>query len=293
MMHRKELLGLRNKSYEHRKTILSMINNAKSGHCGGSLGIIDVLTILYDKGLRHNPKKPLWNDRDRVVLSAGHLCPALYAVLSDQGYFPKKELKTLRKLGSRLQGHQEKGRLPGIENTGGPLGQGLSFASGIALALKNNGSNQRVFCITSDGEHQEGGTWEAVQFAAHHKLSNLCVIIDRNNVQINGFTEDEVSLRNLKSKYHSFGWNVIEIDGHNHRMIADALKYYSIHKLKKPFCIIAHTTLGKGVSFMEDEPIWHGRAPNDEELKLALKELDNKQRRTHLHHHLKKKKVLR
>ena len=196
MLH-KEYVQMRHKIFTLRKDILNMIHTAGSGHPGGSFSIIDVLAVLYEKVLNHNPKKPQLKSRDRVVLSAGHLCPALYAVLADQGYFSKNELTTLRKLGSRLQGHPELGKLPGIENTSGPLGQGLSVAVGKALAAKVKNQNHKIYAITSEGDHQEGATWEAIQIAAYQKLNNLCVIIDRNLIQIDGFVEEEMGLRNL------------------------------------------------------------------------------------------------
>lgn len=293
MLRKKEHKELTHKSYELRKEILKMIYEAKSGHPGGSFSIIDVLTILYNKVLKHDPKVPSWKLRDRVILSAGHICPALYATLADQGYFPKSKLKTLRKLGSGLQGHPELHHLPGVENTGGPLGQGIPFAVGKALALKTRNIPSKIYCVTSDGEHQEGSSWEAIGLAAHHKLSNLCVIVDRNNIQIGGKVEEQMALRKLKSKYHAFGWNVVDINGHNLNLIYDAFRYFKIHKRKKPFCIVAHTILGKGVSFMQDDSKWHGSAPNKEQLDKALAELDKKQKKHVLFFDLKKRGIFK
>lgn len=292
-MHKATHHFLTQKTQELRKEILKSIHEAGSGHPGGSLSIIDVLTVLYYNHLHHNPDNPQWSQRDRLILSAGHLCPALYTTLADQGYYPKADLMNLRKFGSKLQGHPENGKLPGIENTSGPLGQGYVYGVGKAIAAKRAGKDYRTFVITTDGEHDEGAVWEAAQLAAHHKLNNLCVIIDRNNVQIDGYTEEELSLGNLKNKYKTFGFKTIDIDGHNIHMINDALTYYDHHKLTQPFCIIAHTTLGKGVSYMQNNPIWHGKAPNEKELAAAIEELDKRQRQHQLKHHLKKKKVLK
>lgn len=276
------------KAYENRVRILDIIHEAQSGHPGGSLSIIDVLTVLYEM-INHKPKQPNWKDRDRVVLSAGHLCPALYTVLARHGYFSEELLETLRTLDSPVTGHPEKGLLPGIENTSGPLGQGLSVACGMAKAAQLNHEHHKVFCITSDGEHDEGATWEAAQFAAHHKLGNLINIIDRNNIQIGGHTSKVLKLGSLKDKYEAFGWNVLEIDGHNFELIKGALDYVKHRKNNKPLCIIAHTTLGKGVSFMRDNPAWHGKAPNDDELVHATQELLRFLRSHHLKSELLKR----
>ena len=270
-----------------------MINKAGSGHPGGSLSIIDLVMTLYETTLRHNPKKPSWEERDRFILSSGHQCPALYTVLADQGYFAKKHLSTLRTKGSKLQGHPEYKRLPGIENTSGPLGQGYTVAVGKAIAAKRQGKHHCVFCLSSDGEHDEGAVWEAAQLAAHHQLNNLCVIIDRNHLQIDGRTEDSNNLRNLKEKYQAFGFTAVDINGHDIDMIKDALTYFDCHKSQQPFCIVAHTHLGKGVSFMENNPVWHGKAPDDEELAMALAELKHKAQAAKLHHALQEKGVLR
>lgn len=254
-----------------RQDIVSMIAEAGTGHPGGSLGMADVFTAMYFNVLKHDPKKPDWAERDILVLSNGHICPVRYAAMAESGYFPVKELMTLRKFGSRLQGHPHRGSLPGLETTSGPLGCGISQAAGMALALKMDKKKNHVYCIASDGEHDEGNTWEALMFANKMKLSNLTVIIDRNNIQIDGHTEEVMPLEPLRQKYESFGWRVVEIDGHDIPGIIDALK----EKEDAPTCIIAHTTPGKGVSFMEDDPEWHGKAPNAEQTKAALKELQD------------------
>ncbi len=222
--------------------------------------------------MKHDPKNPNWPERDRLVLSNGHICPALYAVLAHAGYFPIEELKTLRKLNSRLQGHPHRGSLPGIETTSGPLGLGLSQAIGMALSLKMDKSKSQVYCLMSDAEHQEGNTWEAIMAAGKYKLNNLTVIVDRNNIQIDGFTEDVMPLESLHDKYAAFNWHVLEVDGHNIQhfisMVNEAKAVY-----EKPTVIIAHTIPGKGVSFMERDFLWHGVPPNKEQAKKALKEL--------------------
>lgn len=255
-----------------REDIIKELVAAGSGHSAGPLGMADVFTALYFHILKHDPKKPLWPERDRLVLSNGHICPVLYATLARAGYFPLEELKTLRKLGSRLQGHPHRGALPGVETTSGPLGSGISQAIGFALAARLDKRKYRVFCLTSDGEHQEGNTWEAIMFAGKEKLSNLTVIIDRNNIQIDGFTEDIMPLNSLRAKYEAFNWHVLEIDGHNFEaIIAAAAEAKAIHE--QPTVIIAHTIPGKGVDFMENDYLWHGKPPKPEEAKVALREL--------------------
>lgn len=256
-----------------RVEILKMITHAGSGHPGGSLSVIDILTVLYLKHLKHNPKNPFWEERDRVILSKGHACPALYTVLAKLGYFDEKELYTLRKPFSRLQGHpaRDKG-LPGIETSTGSLGQGLSISCGIAMGLRIQGLDSRVYCIMSDGEQDSGNTWEAAMFAGHYKLENLTGIIDYNKLQQEAPKKESMDIEPLGKKYESFGWKVIEIDGHNHDEIDRAIQTAKNTK-GKPFLIIAHTVKGKGVSFMENEVSWHGKAPNEEQLRLALKEL--------------------
>jgi len=255
-----------------RQDIIKMLLEAGSGHSAGSLGMADIFTTLYFHLLNHHPKDPDWPQRDRVVLSNGHICPVLYATLAHAGYFPLSELNTLRKLGSRLQGHPHRGSLPGVETTSGPLGLGLSQAVGMAYAGKMDKESWHVVCLMSDAEQQEGNTWEGAMFAGKNRLSNLIAIIDRNNIQIDGFTEDIMPLEPLKDKYESFGWHVLEIDGHNIQAIIDA--YSEARALfEKPTLIIAHTIPGKGVDFMENHFDWHGKTPNKEESKKALKEL--------------------
>ncbi len=265
-----------NKLYEIsntiRQDIIIMLVEAGSGHSAGPLGMADVFTTLYFNVLNHDPNNPNWPDRDRVVLSNGHICPVMYATLARAGYFPVEELKTLRKLGTRLHGHPHNLALPGLENSSGPLGQGLSIACGMAYAAKLDNKNHRTYCLMSDGEQEEGQIWEAVMFAGKNKLHNLTGIMDRNNIQIDGFTEDIMPLEPLKEKYESFGWHVLEVDGHNIQQIIDAC-----HEAKaifeKPTLIIAHTIPGKDVSFMEFKYEWHGKPPNKYEAQKALEEL--------------------
>lgn len=267
-----ELLKLQKISSSIREDIIKMLVEAGSGHSAGPLGMADILTALYFNVLKHEPKHPNWIDRDRLVLSNGHICPVLYATLAEAGYFPKSELKTLRKLGSRLQGHPHREALPGLETTSGPLGSGLSQSCGMALVARMDKKDWRVYCLTSDGEHDEGNTWEAILFAAKYKLNNLTVIVDRNNIQIDGHTEDIMPLGDLGKKYESFGWFVLEIDGHNLNEIISSLnKAKAIYD--KPTAIIARTIPGKGVDFMENRYEWHGKPPNAEEAKKALHQL--------------------
>lgn len=254
-----------------RWDIVKMLLEAGSGHSAGSLGMADIFTALYFQVLKHDPKRPNWPERDRLVLSNGHICPALYAVLAHAGYFPVDELWTLRKLGSRLQGHPQRELLPGLETTSGPLGSGLSQASGMAMVGLMDKKNWRVICLMSDGEQDEGNVWEAAMFAGKNKLHNLTALIDRNNIQIGGFTEDIMPLEPLKEKYEAFGWCVLEIDGHNLNEIIDAFE--KARNTEKPAVIIAHTIPGKGVDFMENDFKWHGKPPNEEEAKKALHDL--------------------
>ncbi len=266
------------KANEIRQDIIRMLLEAGSGHSAGPLGMADIFTAFYFHVLNHNPKDPEWEERDRLFLSNGHICPVRYAAMAHAGYFPKSELLTLRKLGSRLQGHPERTRLPGVETTSGPLGSGLAQAAGYAYAARmdaSTGSAQakfRIFCITSDGEHDSGNHWEAVLFAGKYKLSNLTVIVDRNNIQIDGFTEDVMPLEPLEDKYKAFGWHVLHIDGHNFQEIIDSVEHAKA-VFERPTVIIAHTIPGKGVSFMENKFEWHGKPPNAEEAKKALEEL--------------------
>ena len=257
---------------EIRVDIIKMLLEAGSGHSAGPLGMADVFTALYFNILNHDPKKPDWKDRDRLILSNGHICPVRYATMAHAGYFPISELKTLRKLGSRLQGHPHRTSLPGIETTSGPLGSGLSQATGLALAGRIDQAKWRVICLMSDGEQDAGNTWEAAMLAGKNKLHNLTALIDRNNIQIDGFTEDIMPLENLKAKYEAFNWHVIEIDGHNIEEIIDAFNQATAI-YEKPTVIISHNIPGKGVDFMENKWQWHGKPPNKEEATLALNQL--------------------
>lgn len=273
-MDKNKLSELKKKSTEARELVIKMLAEAESGHTAGSLGMADVFISLYFHLLRHNPKDPLWEDRDRLVLSNGHICPIQYACLAMADYFPIEELKTLRKINSRLQGHPHRSSLPGIETTSGPLGEGLSQAIGISLASRLDKKNYRTYCITSDGEHQEGNHWEAVMFAGKNKLNNLTLIVDRNNIQITGDTESIMPLEPLREKYITFNWGVFEIDGNNIEEIISVVENLQSH-IEKPLAIIAKTIPGKGVSFMENDYLWHGKSPTKEEAARALKELGN------------------
>ncbi len=255
-----------------RQDIISMLHTAGSGHSAGSLGMADVLTALYFHVINHDPKDPHWANRDRVILSNGHICPALYATLARAGYFPVEELKTLRKFGSRLQGHPHNLALPGLENSGGPLGQGLSLSVGMALSAQLDDAKHRIYCLTSDGEHNEGQTWEAAMAAGKYRLCNLTALMDRNNIQIDGFTENVMPLEPVKEKYEAFNWHVLEVDGHNIRHIIDACNEAKAI-CERPTMIICHTIPGKGVGFMEKNYQWHGVAPNSEQARLAINEL--------------------
>src|SRR3989338_5300113 len=267
-----DIQNLEEKANVIRQDIIKMLLQAGSGHSAGPLGMADVLTALYFQILKHNPKKPDWKDRDRLVLSNGHICPVLYVSLAHAGYFPVSELQTLRKLRSRLQGHPHRESLPGLEITSGPLGSGLSQACGMALVGLMDESSWRVICLMSDGEQDEGNTWEAVMFAGKNKLHNLTAVMDRNNIQIDGFTENIMPLENLRAKYEAFNWHVIQIDGHNMQEIIDAFNE-SKAIFEKPTLILAHTIPGKGVSFMEYRYEWHGKPPTKDEAKIALDEL--------------------
>ncbi|MDO5861404.1 MAG: transketolase [Thermoplasmata archaeon] len=256
-----------------RVDVIEMTSAAGSGHPGGSLSSADLMSVLYfGGGLRHDPKNPQWEDRDRFVLSKGHVAPILYAALAESGYFPVSELQTLRRLGSRLQGHPVRGKVPGVEMSTGSLGQGLSMACGIALAGKMDGKDYRTLCLLGDGEMQEGQNWEAAMFARQYGLSNLVAIVDRNRLQITGNTEDAVGLDPLPEKWKSFGWDVIVIDGHDIQMILDALER-AYDEPTRPVAIIMNTIKGKGVSFMENNASFHGKAANAEERERAIQEL--------------------
>lgn len=260
------------KANKIREDIVKMLVEAGSGHSAGPLGMADVFTALYFEIMDFDSKNPENPERDRLILSNGHICPVRYAAMAEAGMFPVEELMTLRKFGTRLQGHPERKKLPGVETTSGPLGSGLAQASGYAHAAKMDGRKFRVYCVCSDGEHEEGNHWEAVMFAAKYNLSNLTVIVDRNYIQIDGFTEDVMPLDPLIEKYKAFNWNVIDIDGHNFEEIVDAASRAK-EMTEKPTVIIAHTIPGKGVDFMENKFEWHGKPPNAEEAKKALHEL--------------------
>ena len=256
-----------------RKESIEMIHEAASGHPGGALSIADILTVLYFKEMNVDPKNPKKEDRDRFVLSKGHASAAYYATLAEKGYFPTEELIEFRKLTSRLQGHPDMRYIPGVDMSTGSLGQGLSAANGMAIAGKLDNKKYRVYCVLGDGEIQEGQVWEAAMSASHYKLDNLCVIIDNNNLQIDGEIGKVLSPYPINDKFKSFGFNIITIDGHNFDEIEKAFETAKICK-GKPTAIIAKTIKGKGVSFMEDKAEWHGKAPNEEQYKIALEELE-------------------
>ena len=268
----KKIKFLKSKANHIRKLIIKMLAEAKSGHPGGSLSSTEIVTSLYFGIMRHNPENPLWEDRDRFHLSKGHCCPAVYAALSLSGYFPLDELMKLRKLGAILQGHPDKG-VPGIEVASGSLGQGLSIALGMALSGKMDKKDYRVYCLMGDGEIQEGNIWEAAMAAAHFKADNLCGIVDCNRFQIDGRIEEIMNLEPLVNKWESFGWHVIQCDGHNIEELGETFEKAKTIKLK-PTVIIAHTVKGKGISFMEHVVDFHGRAPTKKEEEIALKELE-------------------
>jgi len=255
-----------------RETIITMLVAAGSGHTAGPLGMADIFTAFYFHILKHDPKNPELGDRDRLILSNGHICPVRYATMAHAGYFSVQECLTLRKFGSRLQGHPERERLPGLETTSGPLGEGLSQAAGIAYVFKMDNKKQRVFCVMGDGEQEEGSVWEAMMFAGKYKLHNLTAIIDRNNIQIDGMTEDIMPLEPIADKYRAFNWHVIEVNGNDIRaFIAAVDEAKAVYE--KPTVIIAHTIPGKGVSEIEFDYHWHGKPPTKEEGERFLKEI--------------------
>ena len=256
-----------------RRHIITMIGKAGSGHPGGSLSAVEIVTVLYFKLLRHMPSDPQWSDRDRFILSKGHAAPLLYAVLAECGYFPLGELSTLRQLGSRLQGHTDRTVTPGVEMSAGSLGQGLSFALGVALAGRLNSQDYRVYVLLGDGECDEGQVWEGAMATAHFKVDNLVAIVDNNGQQIDGWNRDVMNLEPFNRKWQAFGWHVIEVNGHDLSQLSLALEQAKLVK-GQPTVIIAHTIKGKGVSFMENNPDFHGKAPNAEEVEIALKELE-------------------
>lgn len=261
------------KANDIRQDIIKMLEHAGSGHSAGPLGLADIFAALYFDILKHDPKKPNWSERDILVLSNGHCAPVRYAAMAQAGYFDRKELATLRKFGSRLQGHPERLRLPGLETTSGPLGSGLSQAVGMALGLRMSKSNHRwIYVVMSDGEQDEGNVWEAAMLARKYELGNLIAITDRNNIQIDGPTEIVMPLEDLKDKWEAFGWHVIEVDGNNIEAVIDACAMARA-VVSKPVMIIAHTVPGKGIDFMEYDFHWHGKPPGSEEAKKALSEL--------------------
>jgi len=263
---------LKEKAREIRFDVVKMIGEAGSGHPGGSLSAADIMAALYFKIMRHQPQNPKWEDRDRFILSKGHAAPVLYAALAESGYFDRETLWSLRKFGSILQGHPDMRKAPGVEISAGSLGQGLPAANGIALAGKLDEKDYTVYVLIGDGECQEGAIWEAALFASHHRLDNLVVILDYNRLQLGGVIDDILTIEPLADKWKAFGWEVVEIDGHDIRQILEALeKAKNIDE--KPTVIIAHTIKGKGVSFMENDADWHGKAPDKEQLEIALKEL--------------------
>lgn len=272
MVEAGEVAELKKKAVELRKDIIKMLYMAGSGHPGGSLSIVEILVALYYKKMKYDPKNHLKRDRDKLLLSKGHACPALYAVLADKGFFPKDELWTLRKLGSRLQGHPQLG-LPGVEISSGSLGQGLSIANGMALADRMDGISSKIYCILGDGETNEGQIWEAAMTASHYKLDNICAIVDHNKLQIDGFCCDVKDLKEYDKKWSSFGWEVFEADGHDFEALLAAMDKAGSVK-GKPQVIVAHTIKGCGVSFMENQAKWHGVAPKKDEYEKALTELD-------------------
>lgn len=273
-MDKNELAQLKEICNRTRKNMVKMVHGSQSGHLGGGLSSVEILTVLYQKCMKNFPEwkdSPSHQERDRFILSKGHGSAALYAVLAERGYFPVEELMTFRKINSRLQGHPSNKYLPGIEVSTGSLGQGLSIACGMAIALKLDKNPAHVFALMGDGELQEGSVWEAFMHAPHRKLNNLTAIIDRNNLQIDGPTEVIKALENLGDKLKAFNWNVIEIDGHNIEEVYEAIE--NSKKSDIPTAIIAHTVKGKGISFMENQCAWHGKAPCDEECQKALAEL--------------------
>lgn len=272
-MHKLTLEELELKANDIREDIIRMLEHAGSGHSAGPLGLADIFAALYFDILKHDPKKPNWNQRDILLLSNGHTVPVRYAAMAEAGYFDKKELMTLRQFGTRLQGHPERLKLPGLENTSGPLGCGLSQAAGMALAMRMNSDLHRwVYVVMGDGELDEGNIWEAAMLASKYKLNNVIGIIDRNNIQIDGPTETVMPLEDLKGKWEAFGWHVIEIDGNSVEAVIDACSMARAI-VEKPVVIIAHTVPGKGVDFMEYDFHWHGAPPNHEQAVKALKEL--------------------
>ncbi len=271
-MSQQEIIELEEKAKEVRRGIVETVYSASSGHPGGSLSVADILTVLYFKELNINENNPNWEDRDRLVLSKGHCSPALYSCLANRGFFKKEELKTFRNINSNLQGHPDMKKVPGVDMTSGSLGQGLSVANGMAISGKLDNKNYRVYCILGDGEIEEGQIWEAAMASSKYKLDNLCVIVDNNNLQIDGTIEEVMSSYPIDKKFESFGFQIIKIDGHNMEEIIKAFEVAKNVK-EKPTCIIAKTIKGKGISYMENQVGWHGKAPNKEQYNKAMQEL--------------------
>lgn len=265
-LYEEKLHELEETAVKMRELIIQMLVTAGSGHSAGPLGMADIFTAFYFHILNHKPQDPEWADRDRLILSNGHICPVRYAAMAMSEYFPVEELSTLRKINSRLQGHPHRTALPGLETTSGPLGSGLSQAAGIALAARLDKKNYHIYCLTSDGEHEEGNTWEAAMFIGKNRLDNITQIIDRNNIQIDGLTENIMPLEPLKDKYKSFNWEVLEVDGNNIHAFVDAVRQArAIHE--RPTVIIANTIPGLGVDFMENKYEWHGKPPTPKKQK--------------------------
>ena len=271
MAEERTVAELENIANKLRLHVVEMTYAAKSGHPGGSLSAADLVSALYFRAMRHDPSNPEWEDRDRFVLSKGHFAPVLYAALAESGYFPVDELLTLRQVGTRLQGHPVRGKLPGVEMSTGSLGQGLSMACGIALAGKLDGKDYMTYCLLGDGELQSGQNWEAAMFARQYSLNHLVAFVDRNHLQITGNTEGAVGLEPLPEKWKAFGWNVLMIKGHNMRQILEAIN--KAKNASRPTVVIMDTVKGKGVSFMENNAGFHGKACNDEEFETAVREL--------------------
>ena len=272
-MTEKEKLQLQIEACDLRRNALIAIHACNSGHPGGSLSAADLLTYLYFKGMKIDPQNPKWEDRDRFVLSKGHAAPGLYSALALRGFFPVEELTTLRKIGSRLQGHPNMNSVPGVDMSTGSLGQGISAACGMALGAKHAGSAVNVYAILGDGEVEEGECWEAFMFAAHYGLSNLCVMLDRNHLQIDGTTETVMNSAPLEDKLRAFNFNVVTINGHDFDQIESAVQAFRA-ETEKPTCIILDTVKGTGVSYMTNSVAWHGKGPNDEEYQVAMNELN-------------------
>ncbi len=282
-LHDNEVKRLELVANKLRQHVITSVANAKSGHQGGPLGMADVFTALYFHELRHDPKNPMWEDRDRLILSNGHICPIRYAAMAEAGYMPVEELLTLRKLGTRLQGHPERTKFPALESTSGPLGEGIAQAVGMAYAAKMDGKKWRTYCVTGDGEHDAGIVWESIHFAGKYRLDNLVCIVDRNYIQIDGKTEDVMPLDPFEDKYRAFGWHVIECNGND---IRDVVRAFEEAKgmYQKPVCIVAHTVPGKGVSYMEGNYLWHSQPFKAGEAEQAMKELKAEEDRLRADH---------